>query len=526
MGDLEQGISRLIAGIPMKLRLILGDQLSRSLSALGGIDRTRDVVLMVEVYDETTYVRHHKQKIILILSAMRHFAQSLRAEGMRVDYVRLDDEGNTGSFTGELKRALSRHSVDRIVVTEPGEWRVWKMMQSWERECGMPVEMREDDRFLCSREDFAQWAKGRKSLRMEFFYRQMRRKTGWLMKEDKPEGGQWNYDAENRKALPKNLTLPSRKGFAPDAVTCDVIQLVRERFADHFGDAEPFRWAVTRKGALAALRRFIANGLPQFGDYQDAMKSGEDFLFHAVLSPYLNIGLLEPREVCEAVLDAYQKGAAPLSAVEGFIRQVLGWREYVRGLYWQQMPAYAETNFLQADRPLPEFYWTGKTEMRCLRETIEATRRNAYAHHIQRLMITGNFALLSGVAPARVEEWYLIVYNDAFEWVELPNTHGMALYADGGLLGSKPYAASGAYINRMSDYCRGCAYEPKTKLGPKACPFNYLYWYFLIVNEKRLKSNPRMGMPYRNLARMAESTRQEVVKQAEAFFAQLENSGS
>jgi deoxyribodipyrimidine photolyase-related protein len=252
------------------------------------------------------------------------------------------------------------------------------------------------------------------------------------------------------------------------------------------------------------------------------MKSGEDALFHAVLSPYLNIGLLLPAEVCEAALDAYRQGAAPLSAVEGFLRQILGWREYVRGIYWLRMPAYAQSNFFDAHRPLPAFYWTGETAMQCLRETIEATRRNAYAHHIQRLMLTGNFALLAGIAPAQVEEWYLCVYADAFEWVELPNTHGMALHADGGLLGSKPYAASGAYIHRMSDYCTGCAYDPKIKLGPGACPFNVLYWHFLIVNETRLKPNPRMALPYRTLARMADEHRRQIVRQAQEFLAGLD----
>jgi deoxyribodipyrimidine photolyase-related protein len=505
------------------LRLVLGHQLCRTISALCDMDHTHDVVFMAEVHDETTYVRHHKQKLILVLSAMRHFAESLRAEGMLLDYVQLDDKGNSGSFTGELGRALSRHQVDRIVVTQPGEWRVWEMMQTWGELFDTPVEFREDDRFLCSRAGFADWAKGGKNLRLEYFYRHMRRKTGWLMAGDQPEGGRWNYDAENRKKLPRSFAVPPARRFVPDATTGDVMTLVRQRFADHFGDLDSFGWAVTREGALEALQQFITSFLPQFGDYQDAMKAGEDFLFHAVLSPYINIGLLSPREVCEATLVAYHQGSAPLSAVEGFVRQILGWREYVRGVYWMKMPDYAQTNFLNAERPLPDFYWTGETDMKCLREVIEATRRNAYAHHIQRLMITGNFALLIGVAPAQVEEWYLSVYADAFEWVELPNTHGMALHADGGLLGSKPYAASGAYIDRMLDYCAGCAYDPKIKLGAKACPFNYLYWHFLIVNEVRLKSNLRIALPYRSRARMAAERRLQITQQAEQFLARLES---
>jgi deoxyribodipyrimidine photolyase-related protein len=508
------------------LRLVLGDQLCRSISALRDVDRTHDVVFMVEVHDETTYVRHHKQKLVLVLSAMRHFAESLRAEGLLVDYVRLDDEGNAGSFTGELGRALSRHQVNRIVVTHPGEWRVWDMMRTWGEMFDTPVELREDDRFLCSRAGFADWAKGGKSLRLEYFYRRMRRETGWLMAGDQPAGGRWNYDVENRKKLPRSVAVPPAHRFVPDTTTRDVMSLVGRRFADHFGDLESFNWGVTREDALKALQHFITHLLPQFGDFQDAMKAGEDFLFHAALSPYLNIGLLSPREVCEAALVAYQRGSAPLSAVEGFVRQILGWREYVRGIYWMKMPDYAQTNFLNAERPLPDFYWTGETDMKCLREVIEATRRNAYAHHIQRLMVTGNFALLTGLAPAQVEEWYLSVYADAFEWVELPNTHGMALHTDGGVLGSKPYAASGAYIDRMSDYCPGCAYDPKTKLGTKACPFNYLYWHFLIVNEARLERNPRMALPYRSLARMTAKHRRQITQQAEQFLARLQSEHS
>jgi deoxyribodipyrimidine photolyase-related protein len=504
------------------LRFILGDQLSRSVSALRDVDPSGDVVLMVEAYDEMTYVRHHKQKIVLILSAMRHFAETLSSEGIHVDYIRLKDEGNSGSLTGELTRALSRHTVDRIVVTEPGEWRVWHLMQEWHDTFRIPVEIREDTRFLCSRTEFTQWAQGRKQYRMEYFYRYMRRKTGWLMNGNEPEGGRWNYDAENRKALSRNVTIPTRLCFKPDMTTRDVMVLVEQYFPDHFGDLESFTWGVTPAEAIRAARHFIRNRLARFGDYQDAMKSGEDFLFHSVLSPYINIGLLDAGEVCQHVLEAYKNGMAPLPAVEGFIRQILGWREYVRGIYWLHMPEYAHTNVLSADRPLPQVYWTGKTQMQCMRETIESTRRNAYAHHIQRLMITGNFALLTGVEPAQVEEWYLVVYADAFEWVELPNTHGMVLYADGGMLGSKPYAASGAYINRMSDYCTVCSYDPKIKRGSHACPFNYLYWYFFIVNEKRLATNPRTAMPLRTLARMSGKRRQTIITQARAFLEDLD----
>jgi deoxyribodipyrimidine photolyase-related protein len=503
------------------IRFVLGDQLSRTLSSLNGLDKANDIVLMVEVQEEATYVRHHKQKIAFLFSAMRHFADSLRQEGVVVDYVRLDDPANTHSFSGELERAVMRHQAREVFVTEPGEWRVWEMMQDWRENLGIPVHIREDSRFLCSRDEFMRWADGRKQYRMEFFYREMRCKTGLLMDGDEPEGGQWNYDHDNRKSLPASATLPVRRRFEPDPITREVLDLVAARFGNHFGDLEPFRWGVTRQESLEALQHFIADCLGGFGDYQDAMKTGEDFLYHSVISPYLNCGLLTAREVCDAAEAAYRQGRAPLNAVEGFIRQVLGWREFVRGLYWARMPDYAESNHLDARRKLPAFFWSGETDMHCLKECIRTTRQHAYAHHIQRLMVTGNFALLAGIAPHEVEEWYLLVYADAYEWVELPNVHGMALHADGGLLGSKPYAASGAYIDRMSDYCGSCCYDPAVKSGPKACPFNYLYWNFLIENEASLSRNPRMAMPYRTLAKMEERRRQEIVAESGAFLASL-----
>ncbi len=496
------------------LRVILGDQLRRDMAALTGCDRARDIVLMMEVAEETTYVRHHKQKIALILSAMRHFAAELTEAGYHVDYVRLDDPANTGSFTGEIARAVARHRPDRIVLTEPGEYRVLAMAKAWP----LPLELREDTRFFCSRSRFAQWADGRKALRMEFFYREMRRESGLLMDGANPVGGAWNFDAENRKRLPVGKLPPTRQSFAPDAITTEVLALVATRFVDHFGELENFCWPVTRRDALTALAHFIADCLPSFGDYQDAMKSGAPFLYHALLAPALNIGLLTPREICAAAEAAWQAGHAPLNAVEGFIRQILGWREYVRGIYWQKMPDYGVSNALNAKRDLPSFYWSGDTAMNCLAQVVAETRANAYAHHIQRLMITGNFALLAGIAPAQVEAWYLAVYADAFDWVELPNTHGMALFADGGILASKPYAASGAYIDRMSDYCAGCRYDPNIKLGPGACPFNPLYWHFLIENRARLAANPRMAMPYRTLTAMAPDRVAQISAEATAFL--------
>ncbi len=386
------------------------------------------------------------------------------------------------------------------------------MMKGW------GAEIRADDRFFASHAMFRRWAEGRKQLRMEFFYRDMRRFSGLLMEGDEPVGGQWNFDHDNRKALPPDVKPPKRRRFAPDAITRDVMAMVERRFPDHFGELDGFGWAVTQDEALEALDHFIAACLPRFGDYQDAMKAGDGFLFHSVISPYLNVGLLTAREVCDRAEEAWRRGAAPLNAVEGFIRQILGWREYVRGLYWLKMPEYGTSNALDARRPLPAFYWTGRTRMNCLSLAIGGTIRTAYAHHIQRLMVTGNFALLAGIDPKAVEEWYLLVYADAFEWVELPNTHGMALFADGGIMASKPYAASGAYIDRMSDYCTGCAYDVGEKLGPKACPFNILYWDFLMRNEASLKSNPRMAMPYRTLARMDENRKARIRAEATAFL--------
>ncbi len=499
------------------LRFVLGDQLTRSLAALNDI-AAGDIVLMVEVADETTYVKHHKQKIAFILSAMRHFADEFRDENIHVDYVKLDDPGNTGSFSGELQRALKRHKASRVVVTSPGEWRVLADMTTWQATLGIPVDIRDDDRFFATPQRFADWAASRKSLRMEFFYREMRRESDLLMQGDDPVGGQWNFDSDNRKRLPKSLQLPQRFGYEPDAITQDVLALVATRFADHFGDLAPFDWAVTRSDALRALQEFLDRALPSFGDYQDAMATGEPFVFHAVISPYLNAGLLTPREICVAAEREYIEKRAPLNAVEGFIRQILGWREYIRGIYWLKMPDYAETNALNAVRSLPWLYWSGETKMHCMAEAIGQTKRTAYSHHIQRLMVTGNFALLAGIVPKQVAEWYLVVYADAYDWVELPNVHGMSQFADGGLLASKPYASSGAYIDRMSDFCKDCAYDVKVKSGPTACPFNYLYWAFLIRNAKTLRGNVRMAMPYRTLAGWDEPRKAAITAEAERFL--------
>ena len=501
------------------LRVVLGDQCSRGLSALAGLDKDHDVVLLAEVMAECTYVRHHKQKVALVLSAMRHFSAALAARGVRVDHVRLDDPANTQTLDGEVARAVVRHGAARVVCTEPGEWRVLELMRGWEAACGVPVEIRDDDRFLCDLARFRQWAQGRKQLRMEYFYREMRAASGLLMDGDEPAGGQWNYDPENRKPLARGLQPPPAPRFPPDAVTQEVLALVAQRFPDHFGSLDGFAWPVTAREAQAMLADFVAHRLPRFGDFQDAMAVDEPTLFHALVSTSLNCGLLLPREVCDAAEAAYRAGAAPLNAVEGFIRQVLGWREYVRGLYWLKMPAYAATNALEATRPLPWFYWSGETRMACLRAAVTQTRELAYAHHIQRLMVTGNFALLAGLDPAAVNEWYLVVYADAYEWVELPNTHGMALHADGGVMASKPYAASGAYINRMSNYCGGCHYDVKDATGERGCPFNALYWDFIARHEQRFAGNNRMAMPLQGWRKMPAAKQAALRARAAAFLA-------
>ncbi|MBD3786771.1 MAG: cryptochrome/photolyase family protein [Sphingomonadales bacterium] len=479
-----------------RLILILGDQLSPAISSLAGADPARDVVLMAEVLAEARYVDHHKQKLALVFAAMRHFAKELRAAGWRVEYRRLD-EGLPDLGTA-LEQAVARHDPAEVIVTEPGEWRLWQAMQGWSARLGRPVTLRDDTRFLCSRAGFAAWAKGRKTLVMEHFYRRMRRQTGLLMEGDQPAGGRWNFDAENRAPAEDSLFLPAPPEGARDAITAEVLAMVARDFTDSFGQLEPFHWQVTRAGAEAARERFLRVALPDFGRFQDAMLTDRPWMYHSLLSPYLNLGLLDPLDLCRRAEAEWRAGRAPLAAVEGFIRQIIGWREYVRGVYWLKMPGYVGENALDARRPLPAFYWSGRTQMRCLSQVIGQTIETGYAHHIQRLMITGTYALLIGADPAAVHRWYLGVYVDAYEWVELPNTLGMSQHADGGFLATKPYAASANYIDRMSDYCQGCAFDPKARTGPRACPWNALYWDFIARHAERWAGNPRMSLPLRS----------------------------
>ncbi|MEH6718707.1 MAG: cryptochrome/photolyase family protein [Aurantimonas endophytica] len=506
---------------PRNLILVLGDQLTPTLTSLAAGDPAQDRVLMAELHDETTYVRHHKKKIAFLFSAMRHFAEELRRAGWTVDYVTLDAQGNRGSFTAQVAEAVAELKPERILVTEAGEWRVAQMLEGWRTTLPVPVEILSDDRFLCSPTEFGAWASGRQQLRMEYFYRDMRRRTRLLMDGEQPAGGRWNFDAENRKPADIDLFMPQPKTYQPDAISQDVLALVATRFGNHFGDLLPFRYAVTRADAEAVFDAFVREALPNFGDFQDAMLTGQPFLYHAVVAQYLNCGLLDPLRICRKVEEAYRSGAVKLNAAEGFIRQIIGWREYVRGIYWLKMPGYERSNHFGHTRPLPDFYWTAETDMACVRAAVTQTKELAYAHHIQRLMVTGNFALLAGVDPHELHEWYLCVYADAYEWVELPNTVGMSQFADGGLLASKPYAASGAYINRMSDYCGPCRYDVKQRTGPEACPFNALYWDFIARHREKIRHNPRMAQMVRSYEKFASDEQTRIAESAATFLASL-----
>jgi deoxyribodipyrimidine photolyase-related protein len=471
---------------------------------------------MAEVEAESKHVWATKPHIAIFLSAMRHFRDTLHAQGFRVDYREIDDLDNRGSLGAELRRAAEARRPEKAIVVQPGEWRVQENLIDAAERAGVPLEIRPDRHFICPLWLFEEHIEGRKQLLMEHFYRQMRRRTGVLMDGEEPVGDRWNYDAENRRPFgkqgPGDVRAPI--SFEPDGLTQEVLDLVEDRFADHPGSLSNFDWPLTPEQARAALRDFVQHRLPAFGTHQDAMWTGEPYLYHSRLSAALNLKLLDPREAIQSAEQALRDGEAPPNAVEGFVRQILGWREYVRGIYWHHMPDYAALNALGADGPLPEFYWTAETEMNCLRRCIRQTLDYGYAHHIQRLMVTGLFALLLGVEPRQVHEWYLAVYVDAVEWVEMPNTLGMSQFADGGIMASKPYCASGNYIQRMSNYCTGCRYRPGQRLGDDACPFTTLYWDFLMRHEERLGRNRRMGLQLHNLRRIDPDERRAIRRQA------------
>jgi deoxyribodipyrimidine photolyase-related protein len=506
------------------LRLILGDQLSESISALQDIDLSNDIVLICEVMSEASYVPHHPKKIAFLFAAMRHFAEELRESGINVRYIKLNDSHNTGSFSGEVERAIAELKPQKLICTEASEYRVLQMMQDWQQTYDIPTEIRHDDRFLAKYDEFAKWASGKKQLRMEFFYREMRKKYNILLENGgQPTGGAWNYDKENRKPPKAGLKSPKRLSHKKSAILNEVLGLVANNFNHHFGDLQPFHYAVTRSQATLELEHFIQHVLPYFGDYQDAMVAGEPYLYHSLISSYLNAGLLLPLEICQKAEAAYRTGNAPLNAVEGFIRQILGWREYIRGIYWHFMPDYAEMNELNATLPLPDFYWGATTQMFCMGEAIKHTRQHAYSHHIQRLMVTGNFALIAGLDVKAVQHWYLSVYSDAYEWVEMPNTLGMALFGDGGIVASKPYAASGKYISRMSNYCKRCKYDPEITVGENACPFNALYWDFLSRHQAKFKGNQRMPYIYATWDKFGVEKQAAILEKAQNILERMQN---
>lgn len=501
------------------LIIVLGDQLDSRSAAFDGFDRREDAVWMAEVAGEAQHVPSHKARIALFLSAMRHFRMSLEDEGITVYYRKLEDPGNRGTLGRELEETAVRFKPRRLIVVEPGEWRVREEIKEAAKRAGIDLEIREDHHFVASHEDFESFARGKKQLRMEFFYRSMRRKMGILMEGNAPEGGKWNYDTENRKGFEKKGPgqIPVPVSFPPDEITREVLEIVGKFFAGHPGSLRHFDWPVTRQQAAEALQDFAANRLSLFGPYQDAMWAGHPYLYHSRLASSMNLKLLAPREAVRAAEEAYRKRRAALNCVEGFIRQIIGWREYVRGVYWHFMPDYLSMNAMDADLPLPRLYWTAETEMNCLREAVSQTLEYGYAHHIQRLMVTGLFALLLGVNPREVHEWYLAIYVDAVEWVELPNTLGMSQFADGGIMASKPYVATGKYIDRMSNYCGSCRYDPDKRQSEKACPFTVLYWDFLIRHRKRIGRNPRMGLQMKNADRLGTTEQRNIRRHADAI---------
>ncbi len=519
------------------LVLVLGDQLSHGSPAFAGFDPATDAVLMIEAAGEATHVWSHKARIAIFLAAMRHFRDELRARGKTVHYVDLDDAEAEAQPTlaGRLRSALARLRPQRLRLVEAGEWRVGGDVAAAAAAAGVELQALDDTHFFCSRADFARWAGPHaKSLRMEFFYRDMRRTHRVLLDgRGEPEGGRWNFDAENRKGWPKSpagragpglIAAPER--FAPDEITREVIGLVERRFAAHPGSLADFAWPVTRDDALRALAGFVEARLVNFGTWQDAMWTDTPFGWHSLLWSSLNLHLLDPREVVAAAEAAYRRGDAELPGCEGFVRQILGWREFMRGVYWRDMPAMYEANHLQARRKLPWWYWTGETKMACAAAAVGQTLRHGYAHHIQRLMVTGLFGLLAEVEPKQVADWYLAVYIDAVEWAELPNVASMALYADGGRFTSKPYIASGAYIDRMSNYCGGCHYAPTEAQAEKRarplCPYTVLYWNFLDRHQAELKHNPRTMFMVKHLESRTAADRTSLRERAAAMLADLD----
>lgn len=498
------------------LVLVLGDQLDPRWPVLDGLDQATTVIAMGEVRGEATRFPNHVQRVAMFLAAMRHAASDLRAAGWHVVYQSIADDSGAPTLSAFFARCLAAWQPSRARMLEAGEWEIEQALRQTAVAAGVPLEVYPDPHFYQTRTQFAAWTQGRKVLRLEHFYRHMRRETGVLLTADgQPEGGDWNYDVDNRKAFgaagPMRVQHPLR--FAPNAVTAQVLADLRD-VPGLWGQGETFDWPVTRPQALEVLDRFLDQALPWFGAYQDAIWLGEPWLYHSTLSAALNLKLLDPREVVAGALDAYRQGLAPLAAVEGFVRQILGWREFIRGVYWTQMPGYLERNALGANLPIPPVYWTGQTRMACLGDVVTQLQRTGYAHHIQRLMVAGLFAQLYGVRPHEVHDWFMAAYVDSVEWVTAPNVIGMSQFADGGIVASKPYIASGQYIARQSNACVRCAYDPKVAVGPTACPFTTLYWDFVARHETLLANNPRLAPQVRNWARKSPAQQVEIRAQA------------
>jgi deoxyribodipyrimidine photolyase-related protein len=514
---------------PRNLVLVLGDQLDPQGSALEGFDAHRDAVWMAENEEEATHVWCHKLRLAFFFSAMRHYRREAEERGRTVHYHALtprrsDDRGR--GFGEILTRDVRRLQPERLIVAEPGDHRVRQDLEAAAGDLGIELEVRRDTHFLVGLEEFDEWARDRKSLVLETFYRQQRRHHGVLLtKQGEPVGGEWNYDEKNRETFGKKgpgKIRPPRQ-FRPDAVTREVMEMVEDRFSDHPGSLEHFSLPVTHGEALAAVRDFVEHRLPEFGTYEDAMWTGEPFLYHSRLSAALNVKLVSPRYCIDKAIEAYEAGHAPVNSVEGFVRQILGWREFVRGVYWNQMPDYARLNALRCDdRGVPSFFWDGETDMRCVADCMRSVVDHAYAHHIPRLMVLGQFALLSGVHPLEFHRWHMAMYADAIDWVSLPNTLGMSQYGDGGIVGTKPYCASGRYIKRMSNYCSDCSYDPERATGDEACPFTTLYWDFLARHRKRLERNRRMGFQVRNLERKTAEELKAIRKRAAELLGRID----
>jgi len=503
------------------LRLILGDQLNSQHPWLENIDPSVTYVMM-EMRQETDYVVHHLQKIVGFFLAMRQFAKQLQEQGHQVIYYCLDDPENRQDLSSQIQYLIQKESFSTFEYQYPDEYRLEQQLQSICQELDIPSHAVDSHHFLTSRGFLKDFFKGKKSYLMETFYREMRRKYQVLMVGNEPLGGQWNFDQENRKPL-KEKGLLQAPGLHPKSVGNILDQLSRAGVKTLGSlDPEAFAWPSSRKESLDLLHHFCRHLLPNFGTYQDAMTTWDPYLFHSRLSFSLNCKMISPLEVVQAAEKAWstQQDKISLAQVEGFIRQILGWREYMRGIYWAEMPRFATLNYFGHERNLPSWFWTGKTKMNCLNHSITQSLTHAYAHHIQRLMVTGNFALLAGIHPDEVDAWYLGIYIDAIQWVEITNTRGMSQFADGGIVGTKPYTSSANYIKKQGNYCSTCAYDADKKVGDRACPFNSLYWHFHVRHREKLEKNPRIGMVYRTWDKM--TAKQEVLEQAESYLQRLE----